>query len=153
VEVAVFHFVVDWIGRQFGRAEPIAIPTFGRLVSIKDDRTAVELEMHAHPPAHLKAMDFPPSIDWSPTPHIRKSSREAGHRFHRLEFKKLFETVGHWETVEFLTAAGTPIACLADLPKSADGGIDVVIRIVADTEHGARTVAGRIRSLIVRQSY
>jgi len=40
-----------------------------------------------------------------------------------------------------------------DLPKSADGGIDVIVRIVAPTERGARNIAGRFRNMIVSQNY
>jgi hypothetical protein len=52
-----------------------------------------------------------------------------------------------------MTASGRPIESIRDVPKGADGGIDVVIRIVTDTEHGARVVAGKIRRMIVQQAY
>ncbi len=83
----------------------------------------------------------------APTP------RELGIRFHQEEFGRLFEAVEGWPTVEFITARGLPIGSVDDLPKSADGGIDVVVRIVTPTEHGARIVAGRIRRMIVNQQY
>lgn len=83
----------------------------------------------------------------APTP------RELGIRFHQQEFGRLFEAVEGWPTVEFITAQGLPVQSVDDLPRSADGGIDVVVRIVTPTEHGARIVAGRIRSMIVNQRY
>ena len=81
------------------------------------------------------------------------SPRERGIRFHRDEFSRLFEALDGWPTVEFITAQGLPVESLEDLPRSADGGIDVVVRIVTPTEHGARIVAGRIRNMIVNQRY
>lgn len=81
------------------------------------------------------------------------SPREVGIRFHRDEFSRLFDAVEGWPTVEFITAQGLPIESVDDLPRSADGGIDVVVRIVTPTERGARIVAGRIRHMIVNQQY
>lgn len=81
------------------------------------------------------------------------SPRDRGIRFHRDEFSRLFEAVEGWPTVEFITSRGLPVDSVEDLPRSADGGIDVVVRIVTPTEHGARIVAGRIRNMIVNQRY
>ena len=81
------------------------------------------------------------------------SPRERGIRFHRDEFSRLFEAVDGWPTVEFITSRGLPVESLEDLPRSADGGIDIVVRIITPTEHGARIVAGRIRNMIVNQRY
>ena len=81
------------------------------------------------------------------------SARELGIRFHRHEFSRLFEAVEGWPTVEFITAHGLPIDCVDDLPRGADGGIDVIVRIVTPTEHGARVVAGRLRKMLVQQAY
>ena len=69
------------------------------------------------------------------------------------EFRKLLKAVGHWPSVELMTASGRPIESIRDVPKGADGGIDVVIRIVTDTEHGALVIAGKIRRMIVQQAY
>jgi hypothetical protein len=87
------------------------------------------------------------AIEDAPTP------REVGIRFHRDEFSRLFEAVDGWPTVEFITSHGLPVESVDDLPRSADGGIDVVVRIVTPTERGARIVAGRIRNMIVNQQY
>ncbi len=81
------------------------------------------------------------------------SAREVGLRFHREEFSRLFEAIDGWPTVEFITSHGLPVTSVEDLPRSADGGIDVVVRIVTPTERGARVVAGRIRNKIVNQQY
>jgi len=81
------------------------------------------------------------------------SPRELGIRFHREEFSRLFDAVEGWPTVEFITSHGLPVDSVDDLPRSADGGIDVVVRIVTPTERGALIVAGRIRSMIVNQRY
>ena len=81
------------------------------------------------------------------------SPREVGLRFHREEFSRLFDAIDGWPTVEFITSHGLPVTSVEDLPRSADGGIDVVVRIVTPTERGARIVAGRIRSMIVNQQY
>jgi hypothetical protein len=84
---------------------------------------------------------------------VRPSPSEMGFRFQREEFEKLFSVVGHWASVEFFTAWGMPIDAPDDLPRGPDGGVDGVIRITAQTEHGAKIVAGRIRTMLVRQSY
>ena len=81
------------------------------------------------------------------------SPRERGIRFHQGEFARLFEAIEGWPTVEFMTTHGLPIEGVEDLPRSADGGIDVIVRIVTPTEHGARIVAGRIRKMISNQQY
>ncbi len=81
------------------------------------------------------------------------SPREVGLRFHREEFSRLFEAIDGWPTVEFITSHGLPVTSVEELPRSADGGIDVVVRIITPTERGARIVAGRIRSMIVNQQY
>jgi hypothetical protein len=84
---------------------------------------------------------------------VRPSPSEMGFRFQREEFEKLFAAVGHWESIEFFTAWGMPIDSVDDLSQGPDGGIDGVIRITTQTEHGAKIVAGRIRNMLVRQSY
>ena len=92
----------------------------------------------------------PPS---SNSASARKTSPARRRRFHRQEFARLFEAVEHWPSVEFLTAGGIPVEAVDDLPRSADGGIDVIVRIVAPTERGARNIAGRLRNMLVSQSY
>ncbi len=79
--------------------------------------------------------------------------RERGIRFHHDEFERLFQRVERWSSVEFLTAAGLPVECVDDLPRSADGGVDVIVRITTPTERGAKLVAGRIRNMLVKQQY
>jgi hypothetical protein len=89
-----------------------------------------------------------------PDPAARElTPRERGIRFHQHEFGRLFEALEGWPTVEFITTQGLPIDSVDDLPRSADGGIDVIVRIVTPTERGARIVAGRIRKMIVNQQY
>jgi hypothetical protein len=84
---------------------------------------------------------------------VAPSRSEMGFRFERKEFEKLFVAVGHWASVEFFTARGMPIDAVDDLPRGPDGGTDAVIRITTQTEHGAKIIAGRIRTKIIRQSY
>lgn len=79
--------------------------------------------------------------------------RELGIRFHRDEFTRLFEAAEGWPTVEFITSRGLPIESVDDLPRGADGGIDVIVRIVAPTERGARNIASRLRNMLVQQAY
>ncbi len=78
---------------------------------------------------------------------------EEGIRFQKDEFGRLFKAIGHWDTIEFLTAYGSPVESVDDMPVGPDGGIDGVIRITTNTERGAKVVVGRIRALIVHQSY
>lgn len=74
---------------------------------------------------------------------------EVGHEAPATALQVLDQVI----PVELMTASGRPIESIRDVPKGADGGIDVVIRIVTDTEHGARVIAGKIRRMIVQQAY
>jgi hypothetical protein len=89
----------------------------------------------------------------SPTPDAGLTRSQQGIRFQREEFQRLLKAVGHWESIEFLTAYGSPIASIDDVPAGPDGGIDCVVRITASTERGASVIAGKLRAKIVRQSY
>ncbi len=126
----MLRFVVDWL-------------------SGADSLPAIDVEMPVARDASaiLQFLKRQQALAEAPTP------RERGIRFHRDEFSRLFEAVDGWPTVEFITSHGLPISCVEDLPRSADGGIDVVVRIVTPTERGARIVAGRIRNMIVNQQY
>ena len=126
----MLRFVVDWLSGAN------SLPAIEVSPPVARDASAI-----------LKFLQRQQDLAAAPTP------RERGIRFHRDEFSRLFEAVEGWPTVEFITAQGLPIASVDDLPRSADGGIDVVVRIVTPTEHGARIVAGRIRSMIVNQQY
>ena len=119
------RFVVDWL------AGANSLPAID-----------VETPVARDPSAILQFLKRQQAVEEAPTP------RERGLQFHREEFSRLFEAVEGWPTVEFITSHGLPIASVDDLPRSADGGIDVVVRIVTPTERGARIVAGRIRSMI-----
>jgi hypothetical protein len=66
---------------------------------------------------------------------------------------QLLNTVGHWDTIEFFTADRVPIDTIDDLPRGPDDGIDAMVRITARTERGALIIAGRLRSIMVNQSY
>src|SRR5262245_11525012 len=99
----MLQFVVDWLSRA-DTCEPIE----------------VELPVARDASAILQFRQRQEEIASSPTP------RERGIRFHQEEFAKLFEAVEHWPSVEFLTAQGIPVEAVDDLPRSADGGIDVV---------------------------
>jgi hypothetical protein len=81
------------------------------------------------------------------------AASQIGIRFQLDEFRRLFNRIGHWETVEFFTARGRPIEGPDDFDKGADGGLDGIIRITAPTERGARIIAGRISKIIVKQDY
>jgi hypothetical protein len=126
----MLRFVVDWL-------------------SGADSLPAIEVEapVARDASAILQFLKRQQAIEESPTP------RELGIRFHRHEFSRLFEAVEGWPTVEFITSHGLPVESVDDLPRSADGGIDIVVRIVTPTERGARIVAGRIRNMIVNQQY
>jgi hypothetical protein len=78
---------------------------------------------------------------------------EMGIRFQRDEFGRLFRAIGHWESIEIMTAYGSIVESVDDVPAGADGGIDAVIRITTASERGARNVASRIRKMITQQSY
>jgi hypothetical protein len=119
----MLQIVVDWIERRLG-SQPEVVPPV----------TDAQLEGLTRQEEGL-------------TP------REEGIRFQREEFERLLNAIGHWQSIEFLTAHGAPIEDIEDVPKGADGGIDVIIRIVADTEHGAKIIAGKIRKMIVTQKY
>jgi hypothetical protein len=126
----MLRFVVDWLsGANSSPAIEVEAP-------IARDASAI-----------LQFLKSQQAVAEAPSP------RELGIRFHRDEFSRLFEAVDGWPTVEFITAQGLPIESVDDLPRSADGGIDVIVRIVTPTEHGARIVAGRIRNMIVSQQY
>lgn len=126
----MLRFVVDWLsGANSSRAIEVEAP-------IARDASAI-----------LQFLKRQQAIAEAPSP------RERGLRFHRDEFLRLFDAVDGWPTVEFITAQGLPIESVDDLPRSADGGVDVVVRIVTPTERGARIVAGRIRNMIVNQQY
>jgi hypothetical protein len=125
----MLRFVVDWLSG-------------GDLPAIE-----VEPRVARDASAILEFLKRETALAGAPTP------REVGLRFHRDEFSRLFEAVDGWPTVEFLTARGLPIDGFDDLPRSADGGIDLVVRITAPTERGARNIAGRIRNMIVNQRY
>ena len=78
---------------------------------------------------------------------------EMGIRFQREEFGRLLRSIGHWESIQIMTAYGSIVESTEDLPVGADGGIDAVIRITTASERGARNVASRIRNMITQQSY
>ena len=124
----MLQFVVDWLSRA-DTSEPIELPV------ARDASAIFEFRQ--------RQQEFASS----PTP------RERGIRFHQEEFARLFDAVERWPSVEFLTAGGIPVEAVDDLPRSADGGIDVIVRIVAPTERGARNIAGRLRNMLVSQSY
>lgn len=126
----MLRFVVDWLSNSNPLPAIEAPPPIAR-----DASAIVE---------YLKRQD---EAERAPTP------RELGIRFHQSEFARLFEAVEGWPTVEFITARGLPIDGVDDLPKGADGGIDVIVRILTPTEHGARIVAGRLRKMLVEQAY
>jgi len=71
------------------------------------------------------------------------SRSEEGIRFQKEEFGKLFKAIGHWDSIEFLTAYGSPVESVDDMPAGPDGGIDV-IRITTNKERGAKIIAGKI---------
>jgi hypothetical protein len=52
-----------------------------------------------------------------------------------------------------MTAYGSIVESVDDLPVGADGRIDAVIRITTASERGARNIASRIRSMITQQNY
>jgi hypothetical protein len=142
----MLRLIVDWVGRKFSRP-PETIEVTGNAVVAADD-AEVRVEVgHEAPAAALQVLDqvIPEAEEPSPS--------ELGIRFQRKEFRKLLKAVGHWPSVELMTASGRPIESIRDVPKGADGGIDVVIRILTDTEHGARVIAGKIRRMIVQQAY
>ena len=126
----MLRFVVDWL-------------------SGVDSLPAIEVEtpVARDASAILEFLRRQQTLEASPSP------REVGLRFHREEFSRLFEAIDGWPTVEFITSHGLPVTSVEELPRSADGGIDVVVRIITPTERGARIVAGRIRSMIVNQQY
>jgi len=124
----MLRFVVDWL------TGANSLPAIEVEPSVARDASAI-----------LQFLEQQQGLANAPTP------RERGLRFHREEFARLFEAVEGWPTVEFVTARGLPVESVDDLPRSADGGIDVVVRIIAPTERGARIVAGRIRSIILNQ--
>ncbi len=126
------RFVVDWLN---GASAPPTIELDAPLPVARD------------PSAILNFLKRQHAIATAPSP------RELGIRFHRDEFSRLFDAVETWPTVEFTTARGLPVECVDDLPRGADGGIDVIVRIVAPTEHGARVIAGRLRKMLVHQAY
>jgi hypothetical protein len=124
-------------------------------------RFVVDWIAHGHPSSPIK-VELPVARDASSILQFRQrqedlaralTPRERGIRFHRDEFERLFQRVERWTTVEFVTTAGLPIECVDDLPRGADGGIDVIVRITAPTERGARNIAGRIRGIMVHQRY
>ena len=126
----MLRFVVDWLaGANSSLPLEISLP-------VARDPSAI-LQFQQRQEALAKAL----------------SPRERGLRFHRDEFARLFDAVEGWPTVEFLTSRGLPIDSVDDLPRSADGGIDVVVRITTPTELGARRIAGRIRNMLVSQQY
>lgn len=126
----MLRFVVDWLsGANSSPAIEVEAP-------VARDASSI-----------LQFLKRQQAVEEAPTP------RELGIRFHRDEFSRLFEAVEGWPTVEFITAGGLPIETVDDLPRSADGGIDVIVRIVTPTERGARIVAGRIRNMLVNQQY
>jgi hypothetical protein len=125
----MLRFVVGWLAG----AHPSAI--------------RVELPVARDASAILEFLRRQEALAKAPTP------RELGIRFHRDEFTRLFEAAESWPTVEFITSRGLPIESVDDLPRGADGGIDVIVRIVAPTERGARNIAGRLRNMLVQQAY
>ena len=78
---------------------------------------------------------------------------EMGIRFQRDEFGRLLEAIGHWKSIEIMTAYGSIVETVDDVPAGADGGIDAVIRITTVSERGARNVASRIRKMVTQQTY
>ena len=126
----MLRFVVDWLSGAD------SLPAIDVAAPVARDASAI-----------LNFLKRQQALAEAPSP------RERGIRFHRDEFSRLFEAVDGWPTVEFITAQGLPVESIDDLPRSADGGIDIVVRIVTPTEHGARIVAGRIRNMIVNQRY
>jgi hypothetical protein len=126
----MLQIIVDWIGRRLG-SQPEVVPPV----------TDAQLEGLTRREEGLTRREE------------GLTRREEGIRFQREEFERLLNAIGHWETVEFFTADGVRIESIEDVPKGADGGIDAIIRIVADTEHGAKIIAGRIRRMIVTQKF
>ena len=128
----MLRFVVDWLSGA--NAAPVS--EFAAPLPVARDASAI-----------LQFLKRQEALANAPSP------REVGIRFHRDEFSRLFDAVENWPTVEFITARGLPIECVEDLPRGADGGIDVIVRIVAPTQHGARIIAGRLRKMLVQQAY
>jgi hypothetical protein len=139
----MLRLIVDWVGRKIGLSHPQEIIIRDRDIIAPDIPDEPARPLAPELDALARELDDKPE----PTP------RELGIRFQHREFRRLLNAVGHWPTVEFFTANGAPIETMRDVPRGADGGIDVVIRVVADTELGAKRIAGRIRNMIVRQSY
>jgi hypothetical protein len=142
----MLRFIVDWVGRKLSRP-PETVDVIGNAIVAAEDVDAHIEVGHESPAAPLQVLDVVLPEGEEPSPS------ELGIRFQRKEFRKLLKAVGHWPSVELMTASGRPIESMRDVPKGADGGIDAVIRIVTDTEHGARVVAGKIRRMIVQQAY
>lgn len=143
----MLRLIVDWVGRKFSRP-PETIEVVGNAIIAAEDadaQTDVAPELSGTA-LHVLEQIIPEELE-QPTPS------ELGIRFQRKEFRKLLKAVGHWPSVELMTASGRPIESMRDVPKGADGGIDAIIRIVTDTEHGARVIAGKIRRMIVQQAY
>ncbi len=126
----MLRFVVDWLSGAD------SLPAIDVEAPIARDASAI-----------LSFLKRQQAIEEAPSP------RELGIRFHRDEFSRLFDAVEGWPTVEFITSWGTRVECIDDLPRGADGGIDVIVRIVAPTERGARNIAGRLRNMLVQQAY
>ena len=78
---------------------------------------------------------------------------QQGIRFQKDEFGRLFAAIGHWDSIEFLTAYGSPVEGVDEMPIGVDGGIDGVIRITTKTERGAKIIAGKIRMMMIKQAY
>jgi hypothetical protein len=142
----MLRFVVDWVDRIRGRSQPEEIEFLSHQ-TVATHHSEIDISLPPAMPPQLRFLEDSREEAALPAP------QELGIRFQRREFLKLLKAVGHWQSVELLTANGSPIEAMADVPRGADGGIDVVIRIVTDTERGAAAIAARIRNMIVRQTY
>ncbi|PHM07624.1 hypothetical protein [Nostoc sp. 'Peltigera malacea cyanobiont' DB3992] len=88
------------------------------------------------------------------TPVETLTPSKMGYYFEHEELKRLMDRLGNFTTVQFTDVRGNPLSKDSiDRRFGKDGGIDCVIHIVANSEHGCKVVAGKIRNILINGDY
>ncbi len=84
----------------------------------------------------------------------RFTPSQKGYNFEHCELICLMNRLINFETVMFTDAYGVKLTPqIVRKRYGRDGGIDFVIHIVAPTERGARSIATRVRNIIINEDY
>ena len=79
------------------------------------------------------------------------TASEIGYRVQEDEVEKLLNRFKGFTTVELTDLQGRILSL--PLRRGADRGIDVIFRIRANTEQGAKSVYGKVKKILLNNDY